>query len=137
MSQKFTEQLNPKIEKYVIATILIVCIISTLFAVPAFADAQKSAEEISGLAAGGLRQIYNVFKIAALPIGIIVMAVCGIKMLWGNAKSAEDAKKVLIRIGIAMVIIYLAPILVHWATGLFASKGSDDVIKEALSNNFG
>lgn len=61
---------------------------------------------------GGLGQIYNVLLAVALPIGVVALGVCGVKILWGSQRSAEEGKSAIVRIVIALTIVFLAPIII-------------------------
>lgn len=69
----------------------------------------------------GLKRVYTILLSIVGPIAVIAVAVCAIRMIWGNQQSAEQAKKDLIKIVVALALIFLAPWLVEtvsqWFTG--------------------
>lgn len=75
----------------------------------------------------GLGQIYNMITSIVLPIAAVALAVCGVKMLWGNQRSAEEAKGAAIKIVIALAIVYLAPVLIETVGSWFSSSGTGSV----------
>lgn len=80
---------------------------------PAYAD------QISTQINGGLKKVYSIITAIVLPIGAIACAVCALKMIFGDQRSAEVAKTTLIRIIIGIAIVYLAPFLVETVSGWF------------------
>lgn len=76
---------------------------------------QCYAEGLDDLTNGltnGLGQIYKVLLAVALPVAGVALAACGVKIIWGNQKSTEDAKNTLVRILIALAIVFMAPIII-------------------------
>ena len=67
----------------------------------------------------GLGDVYNVMLAIVLPIGAVAVGVCGIKIIWGNQKSAEEGKSAIIRILVALAVVFLAPLLISSVSGMF------------------
>ena len=107
----------------VMSCLLLAVYFAMMFSCVAFGD--DGISDIGSQVNTGLQSVYGVVKAIALPVGIVAIAICGVKILWGNSKSAEEAKSALIRIVIAMAIIFLAPILVKEVAGWFADKATD------------
>ena len=110
--------------------IMVVCFVFmfALFAVPSFADdLSESKSDIEQGITKGLDSAYDIIKGVAGPIGAIAMVVCGAKMLWGNQKSAEEAKSAMIRIVIAMAIIFLGPIIIGSVSSWFKGKNISEI----------
>lgn len=95
--------------------------------VPVFCEGDSTG--ISEGIYSGLEQVYNILTAVILPIGVIALAVCAIKMIWGNERSAEAGKSALIRIVIALALIFLAPLLVKTVASWFKGKSSFADIK--------
>lgn len=93
-----------------------------LTAMPAFATTAAAGDITSGIN-NGLQNVFNIIKAIALPVGVIALGVCGVKILWGNQKSAEEGKSAMIRIVIAMAIIFLGPLLISEIVTWFRSSG--------------
>ena len=90
--------------------------------IPVFAEGDSTG--ISEGIYSGLEQVYNILTAVILPIGVIALAVCAIKMIWGNERSAEAGKSALIRIVIALAPIFLAPLLIKTVASWFKGKSS-------------
>lgn len=71
------------------------------------------------------KEIYNIIKVIALPLGAVGMAICAIKMFFGGDDSAQKAKKTLIIIASAMAAILLLPIAVKAGTDIGAKNKWD------------
>lgn len=113
--------------KFLIMMVCISCIFA-VFTVPSFADdLSESKSDIENGITKGLDSAYDIIKGVAGPIGAIAMVVCGAKMLWGNQKSAEDAKSAMIRIVIAMAIIFLGPIIIGSVSSWFKGKNISEI----------
>ena len=113
--------------KLLVMTVCIACMFA-VFAAPSYADdLTESQKDIEEGITKGLDSAYDIIKGVAGPIGAIAMVVCGAKMLWGNQKSAEEAKSAMIRIVIAMAIIFLGPIVIGSVSGWFKGKNISEI----------
>lgn len=75
----------------------------------------------------GMGEIYGIVTAIVVPIAVVALAVCAIKILWGNQRSAEEAKSTAIKIVIAIAIVYLAPLIISQVAGWFANTGDAGV----------
>lgn len=82
------------------------------------------ADQISSQINSGLKKVYGILSAVVLPIAAIALAVCGIKMIWGDQRSAEAAKSALVKIIIGVGIVYLAPFLIETISGWFKGTSS-------------
>ena len=82
------------------------------------------ASDISQQVNSGLKHVYDLLLAIVLPIAAIAMAVCGVKIIWGNERSAEQGKQALIRIVIGVAIVFLAPFLVDQVSKWFSGTDS-------------
>lgn len=99
---------------------LIACLIITALITPgAYAETDAFAQAVIN---NGLGQIYSILTAVILPVSVIALAVCALKMVYGDEKSAENAKSALIRIIIAVILIYLAPLIINTVVGLFRGR---------------
>ena len=115
--------LQKPLDRRQIAGVMVLTIILMMAApMAAFAESDVSAQVTSGVT-DGLTKAYDVLKTIATPIALIALVVCGIRMLVGNAKSAEEAKGTIIKIVLAMAVIYLAPLLVRLIISWFNGSG--------------
>lgn len=94
-------------------------IITALNTAVAYAETDAFAEAVI---TNGLGQIYSILSAVILPIGAIALAVCALKMVYGDEKSTENAKGALVRIIIAVILIYLAPLIINTVVGLFRGR---------------
>lgn len=110
-------KLNELTTKAKVAVTSVITAVSTglMMVTPMLAD--DIASEINQ----GLKRVYMILLSIVGPIAVIAVAICAIRMIWGNQQSAEQAKKDLIKIVIALALIFLAPWLVdtvsNWFTG--------------------
>ena len=90
--------------------------------VPAFADTNGGlSSQLTSPIKQGLSEVYSLMTAIVLPIAVIVLAICAIKIIWGNTKSAEEGKATIVRVIIALALIYLAPLLISTVSGWFSS----------------
>ncbi len=73
---------------------------------------------------GGTEKIWSILVAVVGPIAAVALAICAVKMLWGNQKAAEDAKSTAIRIIIAIGIVLLAPALITAVTTWFKEQSA-------------
>ena len=85
---------------------------------PAYAD------QISQQINGGLKKVYGIITAIVLPLGAIAAAICAVKMIIGDERETQAAKKTLIRIIIGVGLVYLAPFLVETISGWFSGTSS-------------
>lgn len=85
----------------------------------AWADSLSST--ITAPIKAGLSEVYTLLTAIVLPIAVIVIAICAIKIIWGNQRSAEEGKSAIIRIVVALALVYLAPLLVSTISSWFQS----------------
>ena len=86
--------------------------------VPAWA----SADAITNGVNQGTQKIWNILTTIVGPIGAVALAVCAGKMIWGSARSAEEAKNTVIKIIVAMAIVFLAPSIVSMISNWFSGS---------------
>ena len=75
----------------------------------------------------GLKEVYNILTAIILPIGVVALGVCAVKIVWGNQKSAEEGKSALVRIVIGLALIFIAPLLVEQIAGWFQNLGTGGI----------
>jgi len=90
-----------------------------LGAVPAYAT-----DAITSGVNQGTQKIWNILTSIVGPIGAVALAVCAVKMIWGNARSADEAKGTLVRIIVAIAIVFLAPSIIKMISGWFSGSWS-------------
>ena len=93
----------------------ICCVMAT--ALPAFA-AGTSDEIVTGITSG-TQAIWNIIVGVAGPIAAIALALQVIKIVWGGAKAAEEAKSTAIKIIIATAVVLMAPAIISIIQGWF------------------
>ena len=116
-----TLQKTSNTRKYLALFVAVTMVMAMMCSSFAFAagDAASATNELTNGITGGLEQAYSIIKTIAIPVGVIGFVVCGVKMLWGNQKSAEEGKSALIRIILAMGIIFIGPLIVKTIAGWF------------------
>lgn len=71
----------------------------------------------------GAEQVYNIITAIVGPIAAVALAVCAAKILWGSQKAAEEAKGFAVRMIIALLLVFGAPMIVNQVKGWFANMG--------------
>lgn len=101
-------------------------ILFILYMVALFAFANVAlAEENNKIAAGindGAEQVYGIVTAIVGPIAAVALAICAAKILWGSQKAAEEAKGFAIRLIIALLLVFGAPMIVKTVAEWF-NKG--------------
>ena len=85
------------------------------------------AADISNITSGiasGTQAIWDILKAVVLPIAAIMLAVCGVKLIWGGQRAAEEAKSLIVKIIIGVGLVMIAPSLVSTMRGWFGSNGT-------------
>lgn len=121
--------------RFLAAFLIILCFATVFncFSVPAFAEDALGANEQSiknGLTKG-LDSAYSIIKVIVGPIGAIAICVCAFKLIFGGSKGAEETKATLIRIIVAMAIVFLGPMLVSSITTWFTGKSISEAFGSA------
>ena len=93
----------------------ICCVMAT--ALRAFA-AGTSDEIVTGITSG-TQAIWNISVGVAGPSAAIALALQVIKIVWGGAKAAEEAKSTAIKIIIATAVVLMAPAIISIIQGWF------------------
>ncbi len=105
--------------KEVFSDISVAVMTAMMTIMPAYAD------QISQQINGGLKKVYGIITAIVLPIGAIAAAICAVKMIVGDDRETQTAKKTLIRIVIGVGLVYLAPFLVETISGWFSGTSSN------------
>lgn len=87
--------------------------------IPAYASA-----DVGGITAGiasGTQAVWDILKAIVLPIAAIMLAVCGVKLIWGGQRAAEEAKSLIVKIVIGVGLVMIAPSAVSVMKGWFNS----------------
>ena len=96
---------------------------SAMAAVPAFADSQTIIQGINK----GTEQVWRILIAIVAPIGAVALALQVIKIIWGGARAAEEAKSAAIKIIVAIAVVLMAPAIVaavkSWFTAASWSFG--------------
>ena len=96
---------------------------SVMAAVPAFADSQTIIQGINK----GTEQVWRILIAIVAPIGAVALALQVIKIIWGGARAAEEAKSAAIKIIVAIAVVLMAPAIVaavkSWFTAASWSFG--------------
>ena len=98
---------------------------SVMTALITAAPVLAAGDQISTQINSGLKKVYTIITAIVLPIAAIAAAICAIKMIWGDQRSAETAKATLIRIVIGVALVYLAPFLVEQVSSWFSGSSSN------------
>lgn len=91
-------------------------------------NAAIDVSQISSL----LTSIYDAIKTLVTPIALIAMGACGI--IWiisSDMQSVAQAKKWLLRIGIGLIIVYMAGAIVGMITNGVGGSGTGAIISGA------
>lgn len=112
-------QQNGLFEKvYTFALAVFTSVYVAIFTVcPAFAD---ETEEIISSVKGGLGKVYAILTAIVLPLAVIVIVIAGLKMIGGGDRETYDGKAKIIRVLIALALIYLAPLIISTFAKMFS-----------------
>lgn len=97
----------------VIATVVSFCLLSTVIV---FAD--------GGTTATATAAMYNFFKKIAIPVSAVGFAMCAFSFFLPNEKGFELAKKRMLHIGIAVMVLFLLPALFTFAKSSPMGQGA-------------
>lgn len=96
---------------------------SAVTSVPAFANSQTIIQGINK----GTEQVWRILIAIVAPIGAVALALQVIKIIWGGARAAEEAKSAAIKIIVAVAVVLMAPAIVaaikSWFTAASWSFG--------------
>lgn len=81
---------------------------SVITAMPAFANSQTIIQGINR----GTEQVWRILISIVAPIGAVALALQVIKIIWGGARAAEEAKSAAIKIIVAIAVVLMAPAIV-------------------------
>lgn len=126
--------------KKILLISVIAALMVTMSAFTAFAA--DSPLVAAGLSGGVLYKVYDFFRKASVPVAIIGAAMCAFSFFIPNEKGYEVAKKRLLNIGIALVVLMMIPIIYKYASsgsirGLNwnADGGNVQIIENAESDS--
>lgn len=72
----------------------------------------------------GAEQLWNIAVAIVAPLGAVALAFCAVKIIWGGARAAEEAKNTAVKIIIGIAIVLLAPSLIGTIRGWFKGKAT-------------
>lgn len=84
---------------------------------PAFAD---ETDEIISSIKDGLGKVYKILTAIVLPLAAIVIAITAVKMIGGSSRESEEGKNRIVRVLIALAVVYLAPLIISVASAIFS-----------------
>ena len=90
---------------------------SVITAMPAFADSQTIIQGINK----GTEQVWRILIAIVAPIGAVALALQVIKIIWGGARAAEEAKSAAIKIIVAIAVVLMAPAIVSAVKSWFTA----------------
>ena len=90
-------------------------------------------DNISQKVTEGLQQILKLVYTIAIPAGLIAIAWGGIQIFFGGTKAAEQGKALIIRVVIALAIIYGAKLII---TTVANWMGADNVVTSNQGTSF-
>ena len=99
-----------------VAALLGVCL-----AVSAFAAGGTIEEGVTQ----GATSIYKILISIVAPIAAVCFAFCGFKLLFGNEKDVQSAKKTMLIIVAAIAIVLLAPIVIKQVAAWFSGNSAN------------
>lgn len=101
--------------------------VSPAFAAPTPGVTPNPGEAIQQGVNMGLKQIYLIITAVCVPIAVVVVAFAAIKIFTGGEKGMQQAKTIFISVGVALGVIYLAPIVIQQVAGWFSSYSDTNV----------
>jgi hypothetical protein len=90
---------------------------SMITAMPAFANSQTIIQGINK----GTEQVWRILIAIVAPIGAVALALQVIKIIWGGARAAEEAKSAAIKIIVAIAVVLMAPAIVSAVKSWFTA----------------
>ncbi|MBQ6482220.1 MAG: hypothetical protein IJI45_13970 [Anaerolineaceae bacterium] len=90
---------------------------SVITSVPAFANSQTIIQGINK----GTEQVWRILIAIVAPIGAVALALQVIKIIWGGARAAEEAKSAAIKIIVAIAVVLMAPAIVSAVKSWFTA----------------
>ena len=100
-----------------IAPIMIGIYCSVITAMPALANSQTIIQGINK----GTEQVWRILIAIVAPIGAVALALQVIKIIWGGARAAEEAKSAAIKIIVAIAVVLMAPAIVSAVRSWFTA----------------
>ena len=90
---------------------------SVITAMPALANSQTIIQGINK----GTEQVWRILIAVVAPIGAVALALQVIKIIWGGARAAEEAKSAAIKIIVAIAVVLMAPAIVSAVRSWFTA----------------
>lgn len=90
---------------------------AVITSVPAFANSQTIIQGINK----GTEQVWRILIAIVAPIGAVALALQVIKIIWGGARAAEEAKSAAIKIIVAIAVVLMAPAIVSAVKSWFTA----------------
>ena len=90
---------------------------SVVTVVPAFADSQTIIQGINK----GTEQVWRILIAVVAPIGAVALALQVVKIIWGGARAAEEAKSAAIKIIVAIAVVLMAPAIISAVKSWFTA----------------
>lgn len=100
-----------------ISAILAGMYFSFISSMPAFADSQTIIQGINK----GTEQVWRILIAIVAPIGAVALALQVIKIIWGGARAAEEAKSAAIKIIVAIAVVLMAPAIISAVKSWFTA----------------
>ena len=90
---------------------------SVITAMPALANSQTIIQGINK----GTEQVWRILIAIVAPIGAVALALQVIKIIWGGARAADEAKSAAIKIIVAIAVVLMAPAIVSAVRSWFTA----------------
>ena len=90
---------------------------SVITAMPTLANSQTIIQGINK----GTEQVWRILIAIVAPIGAVALALQVIKIIWGGARAAEEAKSAAIKIIVALAVVLMAPAIVSAVKSWFTA----------------
>ena len=90
---------------------------SVITVMPALANSQTIIQGINK----GTEQVWRILIAIVAPIGAVALALQVIKIIWGGARAAEEAKSAAIKIIVAIAVVLMAPAIVSAVRSWFTA----------------
>ena len=90
---------------------------SVITAMPTLANSQTIIQGINK----GTEQVWRILIAIVAPIGAVALALQVIKIIWGGARAAEEAKSAAIKIIVAIAVVLMAPAIVSAVRSWFTA----------------
>ena len=101
--------------KKALLCVMIIALVLALWSSLAYADSYDTTTAqatVNNAVHDGTNTIYNIALAIVLPVAAVVVGWAGVQVLFNGEKGMEQAKKILFRVTLAIMAVYIAPTII-------------------------